>query len=119
MKKIYLSILLVVVSLIVVGQKTVEWVSTTEAHPWVQQNELKTMEPAAIPDVTINSKVQLQSIEGFGGCFNELGWTSLSTLSEVDREAVLKELFQPGFGANFSICRMPVGANDFSRDWYS
>ena len=119
MKKIYLSFFLVVVSLIVVGQKTVEWVSTTEAHPWVQQNELKTMEPAAIPDVTINSKVQLQSIEGFGGCFNELGWTSLSTLSEVDREAVLKELFQPGFGANFSICRMPVGANDFSRDWYS
>jgi hypothetical protein len=20
---------------------------------------------------------------------------------------------------NFNICRMPVGANDFSRDWYS
>ena len=119
MKKIYLSILLVVVSLIVVGQKTVEWVSTTEAHPWVHQDQLNTVESSAMPDVTINSKAQLQSIQGFGGCFNELGWTSLSALSNVDKEAVFKELFEPGFGANFSICRMPVGANDFSRDWYS
>ena len=25
----------------------------------------------------------------------------------------------PGVGANFNVCRMPVGANDFSRGWYS
>lgn len=31
----------------------------------------------------------------------------------------MEELFFPGVGANFTICRMPVGANDFSRDWYS
>ena len=31
----------------------------------------------------------------------------------------MEELFFPEIGANFTICRMPVGANDFSRDWYS
>ena len=31
----------------------------------------------------------------------------------------MKELFAPGLGANFTICRMPVAANDFSREWYS
>jgi glucosylceramidase len=31
----------------------------------------------------------------------------------------MKELFAPGVGANFTICRMPVGANDFSLNWYS
>ena len=31
----------------------------------------------------------------------------------------MQELFEPGKGANFTICRMPVGANDFSREWYS
>ncbi|HEY3388860.1 MAG TPA: glycoside hydrolase family 30 beta sandwich domain-containing protein, partial [Prolixibacteraceae bacterium] len=36
-----------------------------------------------------------------------------------DRESVLKELFAPGVGGNFTICRMPVAANDFARDWYS
>jgi len=40
-------------------------------------------------------------------------------LNESDRNAVFKELFSPGIGANFNICRMPVGANDFSCDWYS
>jgi glucosylceramidase len=60
-----------------------------------------------------------QTIDGFGHCFNELGWTLLQALSEADREGVLCELFAPGVGANFTICRMPVGANDFSRDWYS
>jgi glucosylceramidase len=72
---------------------------------------------------TISAEIALQepqqTIDGFGTCFNELGWTSLSLLSEADREAVLKELFAPGIGANLTICRMPVGANDFSRGWYS
>ncbi|HEY5811896.1 MAG TPA: glycoside hydrolase family 30 beta sandwich domain-containing protein, partial [Terrimicrobiaceae bacterium] len=36
-----------------------------------------------------------------------------------DREAIFQELFAPGIGANFTTCRMPIGANDFSLDWYS
>ena len=43
----------------------------------------------------------------------------MSLLSDKDRENIFKELFAPGAGANFTICRMPIGANDFSRDWYS
>jgi O-glycosyl hydrolase len=58
----------------------------------------------------------LQTIEGFGACFNELGWTSLNTLASADKEAILRELFAPGVGANFNTCRMPVGADDFSLD---
>lgn len=60
-----------------------------------------------------------QAVEGFGACFNELGWTSLSALSPKQRHDILRELFAPGVGANLTICRMPVGANDFSRGWYS
>jgi glucosylceramidase len=119
MKKIYLSLLLFSVSLIVFGQKSVEWVSTTETHPWMLQKQLKTAKTDAKPDVTISSKAQLQSIEGFGGCFNELGWTSLNSLAFEDKEVIFKELFSPNGGANFTVCRMPVGANDFSLDWYS
>lgn len=48
-----------------------------------------------------------QTIDGFGTCFNELGWTSLSLLDETVRESILKEMFAPGVGANFTICRMP------------
>ena len=60
-----------------------------------------------------------ETIEGFGACFNELGWVALQRLSPVDREAIFRELFAPGVGANFTICRLPIGANDFARNWYS
>ena len=69
--------------------------------------------------LSLDTAKKAQQIDGFGGCFNELGWTSLSLLSDADREAVMQELFAPGKGGNFSICRMPVAANDFSRQWYS
>jgi glucosylceramidase len=60
-----------------------------------------------------------QKIDGFGACFNELGWTSLSRLTDRDRETVLHELFDPDAGARLTYCRMPIGANDFARAYYS
>ncbi len=72
---------------------------------------------------TLNLNVDLsataQTMEGFGGCFNELGWTSLQKLSEADRESVMRELFDPSAGARFTLCRMPIGANDFALGPYS
>jgi glucosylceramidase len=58
-------------------------------------------------------------MQGFGGCFNELGWTSLSALSAEDRESVMHELFDPAAGARFTYCRMPIGANDYATEAYS
>ncbi len=91
---------------------------TTEATPWVEAITLPA-EGAKVLSYDISLANKDQTIEGFGGCFNELGWTSLSLLSEAERNDVIEELFTPGKGANFTICRMPVAANDFSTDWYS
>ncbi len=95
----------------------VQWYVTTQAAPW-QRRELR-VESGGPADVFVQTDRPLQAIEGFGACFNELGWTALAMLSPADRNAVLRELFAPGVGAGFTLCRMPVGANDFSRDWYS
>jgi glucosylceramidase len=96
------------------------WVATTESAPW--QDKPLTAARGWQWD-TLDLEVKLdraaQTIDGFGACFNELGWTSLQALSDADRATILRDLFAPGAGANFTICRMPVGANDFSRDWYS
>ena len=101
-------------------EQPVQWVCTTEHATWQVQ------EWRPVPESTANAvEAQIfpektaQEMEGFGACFNELGWTSLSLLSESDRNDILSELFEPGKGANFTVCRMPVGANDFSRNWYS
>ncbi|HEX9093561.1 MAG TPA: glycoside hydrolase family 30 beta sandwich domain-containing protein [Coriobacteriia bacterium] len=95
----------------------VQWFATTKTSPWQKlAAETASGGPA---DVLVQTDTPLQAIEGFGACFNELGWTSLSALSAANRDSVLRELFAPGVGAGFTLCRMPVGANDFSRDWYS
>jgi O-Glycosyl hydrolase len=64
------------------------------------------------------SKEEYQKMEGFGGCFNELGWLALSHLSMDQREEILEELFGSS-GANINFCRLPIGANDYAIDWYS
>ena len=97
-----------------------QWVATTQMSQWQRRDRL-TISPALRSNWDVEAQLDkpLQTIDGFGACFNELGWTSLSVLNEEDREAILQELFAPSVGANFNSCRMPVGANDFSLDWYS
>ncbi|MDR0384498.1 MAG: beta-glycosidase [Prevotellaceae bacterium] len=102
------------------NKPSIQWIASTPEYSWKSQNidNIK-----FINNNNFDAKVDIlspkQTVEGFGSCFNELGWTSLSALSESDRETIMKELFEPGTGANFTVCRMPVGANDFSRNWYS
>jgi glucosylceramidase len=97
----------------------VEWVVTTATAPWQRRDGLSKVEGRGAADVMVDTRSPLQSIEGFGACFNELGWTSLAALGPADRAGIFRELFAPGVGAGFTLCRMPIGANDFSRDWYS
>jgi O-Glycosyl hydrolase len=59
-----------------------------------------------------------QEILGFGGCFNELGWAALQLIAQDKRNEFLDELFLEE-KCNFNYGRIPVGANDFSIEWYS
>jgi len=120
MKRIAFSVAAISLTLSGMAQQAkIEWVSTTESKDWVINKSFYPSISHVKADAEIETGKPLQTINGFGGCFNELGWTSLSLLNETDRQGIFKELFAPGFGANFTICRMPVGANDFSLKWYS
>jgi glucosylceramidase len=99
--------------------RTATWVVTTQEAPWQEQVPLPVSRPSGMPNVSIPLDATRQTIDGIGGCFNELGWTALSLLDEAEREAILRDFFEPGAGLNLSLCRMPIGANDFSTDWYS
>jgi glucosylceramidase len=120
MKKILLSICTVSCLWVCGDNRETEWVVTTPGALW-QTQDISKIE--FIHDGKYDSEIDItnpqQAIDGFGACFNELGWTSLSLLSETDRNNIFSELFEYGRGANFTVCRMPVGANDFSKDWYS
>lgn len=98
--------------------KVAEWVTTTYDSPWETRTENKYLTSQADSMVIIDPTQTDQTIEGFGSCFNEKGWESLSKLNPADRDSIFKELYTPA-GGNFTIGRMPLGANDFSLDWYS
>jgi glucosylceramidase len=63
--------------------------------------------------------VTYQTIEGFGGCFNELSWIALSQLPEKTQGKVMDLLFKPDGECNFSFGRLPIGASDYAAEWYS
>lgn len=95
----------------------VYWVSSSYDNPW---QEMAIADSAGEPAGTVvidRSKI-LQEVEGFGTCFNELGWTSLSLLPEAERSRILSDLFSAE-GLGLTMGRMPLGANDFSIDYYS
>ena len=64
-------------------------------------------------DTLETTGVYAQTVKGFGGCFNELGWDALQALSEDDRKTIMDELFNPEH-CIFTYGRVPIGANDFS-----
>ena len=96
-----------------------EWVSTTNDLPWVKNPEISVNTgQSAEASIVIPLDSAKQIIDGFGGCFNELGWDALATLSEENKKEVLKNLFDSISGCRFNIFRMPIGANDYAVDWY-
>jgi glucosylceramidase len=97
----------------------IRWIVTTQDAAWQERTGPAFGPIDAMPGVLVITENPKQIIEGFGASFNELGWTSLAALDQSQRDEIFRELFAPGQGAGLSLCRMPVGANDFSRDWYS
>lgn len=106
-------------TLLACNQPQATLVTTTQSEAWEVTQIPLSGASSGTPDIEVDKTDPMQTIEGFGTCFNELGWISLQRLSETDRENIMKELFAPNIGANFTICRMPVAANDFARKWYS
>ncbi len=70
-------------------------------------------------DVVVDPARTRQTIEGFGGAFNEKGWEALLSLSEAERSAVMERLFDPTEGLALRICRVPIGASDYALDRYT
>lgn len=98
----------------------VNWTYSTEQEKWADKKglSLSPSKDSLVSAITIFPQEKLQKIEGFGGCFNEIGWEALQSTTVTERDKILKELFSAE-GANFSFCRLPVAANDYSLSYYS
>jgi glucosylceramidase len=100
--------------------QNVEWISTTNDCPWVKEKKIVLNDKPAKENILIEvfSNQPLQRIEGFGGCFNELGWNALNLLPAKEQGKIFEALFTPE-GANFYYNRFPVGASDYASGFYS
>lgn len=92
------------------------WIESTQDSRWTDRGAPA---PGATSDrgITLTGERQ-QTLRGFGGCFNELGYLPLASLPGVEQDEVMRDLFAPD-GCNFVFNRAPVGANDFATSWYS
>ncbi|MGK7397240.1 MAG: glycoside hydrolase family 30 protein [Candidatus Cyclobacteriaceae bacterium M3_2C_046] len=99
------------------GLNAQTWISSTESASWQTQEFPKADKKAESP-LIINITDKAQTIDGFGGAFSELGWQALQHLDEKQRKEVMQALFASE-GADFSICRVPMGASDFALGWWS
>jgi glucosylceramidase len=99
------------------------WLSSAPGSFWQQRSK-----PICSPildrnifayDFEIQTDKPQQTIEGFGAAFSERGWDALRKLELTQQKQILELLFDKRAGANFSLCRTPIGANDFSLKWYS
>ena len=86
-------------------------ITTTREAKWQKGNETSS-------GIKLTFGEKQQKIRGFGTCFSELGAQALNRLDPKEKEAFLDELFGKE-GCNFNYCRTPMGASDFSLDFYS
>ena len=93
----------------------ITWISSVDRQPW--RRRTARVSPGRAGTLELSGR-RHQAWEGFGGCFNELGWMALAGVSAADRQKALDALFGPD-GCRFTRCRMPIGASDYGAEWYS
>ena len=92
-----------------------KWFATTPDKQW--QEKQPSVCEASQHKLTLTGK-ECQTVEGFGGCFNELGMIALESLDQSEQEKVLDALFSKD-GCAFNWGRIPIGADDYADIWYS
>jgi glucosylceramidase len=97
----------------------VELIYTTTSQRWVKPKKfLQKVDATSVIDVTIYTDSLLQTVDGVGGAFNELGWDAITNLDTEGKQEVVDALFSKK-GCNFSMCRIPLGASDYALSYYS
>lgn len=62
----------------------IKWIESTQ-NAYLQTKDPESINAAGSNDLQLTGK-ELQTIRGFGGCFNELGYLPLSTLNDDEQQ---------------------------------
>ena len=90
------------------------WIQSTPERQWEERNV-----SAAAGGINLAlDGGRRQKVDGFGCCFSELGHRALAGADANEKREALRRLFAKD-EMGFSYCRVPIGANDFAKSWYS
>jgi glucosylceramidase len=102
--------------------KTIKWWTTSEQRLWDEQRN-QFWQPIDSTDSKFDAEIfpdsLRQQIDGFGGCFNEMGWGALQVLNDKSKNYLMHDLFGTEYGLKLNYCRVPIGSNDYSFNYYS
>ena len=78
----------------------------TQKDCFWQQDLVEEIFPAK-SDIIITDD-EFQTVEGFGGCFNELGMIAMDTLDQKQKGKIFDNLFSAKGDMRFQYCRLPI-----------
>ncbi|MBY8879351.1 discoidin domain-containing protein [Actinacidiphila acidipaludis] len=92
------------------------WVTTADGAQRLQQQAPVDFHPGGsdLTTITVDPGRRYQSVDGFGGALTDSSAAVLSSLPAADRDAAMRELFDPSQGIGVSFLRQPVGSSDFT-----
>ena len=92
--------------------------SSVAGQPWQTLTASKLARVSASEATLTAAGSPAETWDGFGGCFNEIGWQNIRRLTKANRKAVLDALFGEN-GLRLDSGRIPMGASDYASEWHS
>lgn len=93
--------------------------TSTDGDYWKESRIAATEKPEGQPLLSVKGDESVMIFNGWGTCFNELGWDALQILPKGKQEELLRRVFSPDGDLKYTHGRIPLGANDYARSWYS
>ncbi len=89
------------------------------AQPPLQPSASPAAHAAASVRLWVDTTRRFQPLLGFGGAFTEAAATTWLGLPEAQREAVLRDCFDPIHGHGYTLCRVHMNSCDFALGHYA
>ncbi|WP_211293702.1 ricin-type beta-trefoil lectin domain protein [Lentzea kentuckyensis] len=117
----------IVAAVVMAGLATPSATAATNASVWLttadrsnllrQQADVTFGSGGTGPTITVNPNSTYQSMVGFGASFTDAA--AWNIFNSPRRDEIMNNLFDRGNGIGLSFLRQPIGASDFSRNFYT
>ena len=92
---------------------------STDGNYWKMATVEVSDKVVGTPQIIIRSDQPNQTFKGWGTCFNELDYDAYNLMDQTNRQLFVKRAFNPYGDLRLTVARIPIGASDYARDWYS